>query len=232
MDGNAETPGPGPVVGHTTAITSQIWVGASPDMDDLHAWATQGVSNVSRMRRTVLVAALVVSSCKQVPQISTEEQFDAPPATEDSGECLRSAASGYSDPADLARDYVDRDGAGEFTRASRWLQQAHYCPGHLPGWDLAALVKEATVDSVVSLGPVATAYVTYRQLGRVGSDGAGFFAFEEDLGDVAATIQMVRLEDGWRVRTQQRPHLLPAAALARPRRSDSLRAVIERLARN
>ncbi len=88
------------------------------------------------------------------------------------------------------------------------------------------------MDSVAVEGPVSTAYVTYRQLGHVGSDGAGFFAFDEELGDVAATIRLVRLVDGWRVETQQHPHLLPAAALARPRWSDSLRAVIEQLARD
>ena len=176
--------------------------------------------------------ALVLSSCKQEPQINTDKQFYTPPATEYSEECLRSATPGYSDPADLAREYVDRDGAGQFTSASRWLQEAHYCPGHLPGWDLATLVKEATVDSVASQGPVATAYVTYRQLGYIESDGAGFFGFEEELGDLAVTIRMVRLVDGWRVETQQHPHLLPAAALARPRWSDSLQAVIERLARD
>ena len=115
---------------------------------------------------------------------------------------------------------------------STWLQDAHYCPGHLPGWDLATLVKGATVDSLVSEGPVTTAHVTYRQLGHIESDEAGFFTFEEELGDVAATIRMVRLVDGWRIETMRHPHLLPAAAFARGRWSDSLQAVIELLARD
>src|SRR3954469_14188577 len=100
------------------------------------------------------------------------QQYYVPSAAETPEICMRSPGSGYSDPGGLVRDYVKRDGAGDFGRSNKWTLQYHYCPGPLPGWDIMTIVKEARVDSVVVAGPKAYALVTYRQIGT--SDGDSF----------------------------------------------------------
>lgn len=176
------------------------------------------------------LAVLCGAACTRLPQREATERSHGSAASE-TDVCGRSTAPGYSDPATLAREFVERDGAGETasSRTSRWFLDNHYCPVGLPGWDVVTIVKEATVDSVVVSGPEAYAYVTYRRIGS--ASGASFTAAP---GDVQVTVTLVRIEDGWRLNTFQNPHFLVSTALSWPTHEwpDSVRELIERLARD
>jgi|SRR5687767_2778153 len=178
-----------------------------------------------------LLALLCGAACARSAQTGATEQFYAPSAFETTELCRRSTAPGYSNPEVLAREYVRRDGSGELasSRTNHWFLDAHYCPGGLPGWDIVTIVKEARIDSVVIADFRAHAYVTYRRLGS-----ADAVSFTPALGNVQASLPMVRTEDGWRLNAFQNPHFLLETALAWPTFAwpDSVRALINRLARH
>jgi hypothetical protein len=140
------------------------------------------------MKTAIVAPGLVLLSCTQMPRADVAEQYYSPTAIE-AEMCERSSRPGYGDPETLARDYVERDGRGEFARTNRWLLDTHYCARGLPGWDIVTIVKEALFDSLVVEGPQAHAYVTYRRLGT-----ADRVSFTATLDDEQVRMPLVRLE--------------------------------------
>lgn len=181
-----------------------------------------------KMLNVVVVLAMSGCTAANKPELAQVYHF---PSGEDSASCKRTPGPGYSDPADLAHAYVTRDGADElYANGGSWLPAHLLCPGHpSPGWDVVPVVSQATIDSVTVAGPVARAYISYHRLGFAQGNPAGF---TEALDNTIEVLQMVHLTDGWWVNSATPPHPLASTILARFDWPDSVRAVIEQLARD
>ena len=115
-------------------------------------------------------------------------------------------------PAALVREYVRRDGAGEFLAADPWLKSALTCYGHMPGWDEATIVAAAEIRPLDSTATRARFVVAYRIVGTLSDPSALLPSpqFEVD------TFIVVSTGWGWRIDAPQlNAHILPAIAMGR-----------------
>lgn len=170
-----------------------------------------------RVRRSMaLVFALSVTTlgCRdKTPVPAAPPTVSAAPARADNDGCGFVPATGHTNPARLLADYLQHDGAGEFTRSDGWRDSAMACPAHAPGWDGFTLIASYKSDSLGTTADSARYLVTYQRLGLLEQDTAGFY-IKDDVGEEKDTIVLARTSYGWRVADlDQEPHLLPAGAL-------------------
>ncbi len=112
------------------------------------------------------------------------------------------------DPGQLVREYLARDGTGEFLSSSPFWLSATDCAGE--GTDYATVISSYSIDSLGIHGDTARFRVTYHFLGDLVQ---GRRAFEPRIETVADTFLAVRRPWSWRIVGQHDvPTLLPDAA--------------------
>jgi len=90
-------------------------------------------------------------------------------------------------------------------------------------------VSETRIDSITVVGPIAKAYLSYHRLGFAQGNPAGF---TEAVANTHEVIEMVHLADGWWINRYVSPHPVAATVLRNFDWPDSLRVLIEGLAKS
>jgi len=113
-------------------------------------------------------------------------------------------------PGQLVREFVARDGAGEFLSTSPFWLSATDCAGE--GTDFARVISFYSIDSLGIQGDTARFRVTYHFLGNLVQAQRGF---DPRIETIADTFLVVRRPWSWRIVGQHDvPTLLPDAAKA------------------
>jgi hypothetical protein len=123
-------------------------------------------------------------------------------------------------PGALVREYVRRDGDGEFMSSAPWLDSALTCAGHLPGWDAATVITDVEVSLVDSSEHRVRYALRYAVAGTL--QGGNDFERAEMRDEIVMTV--VETPWGWRIgEPQLAPRVLPLAAIGavHPRPNDS-----------
>ena len=132
-----------------------------------------------------------------------------------------------TDPGKLLREFVVRDGAGEFLSSSPFWLSATDCAGE--GTDYARVISFYSIDSLSVQGDTARFLVTYHFLGDLVQAKRGFDPRIETVGD---TFLVVRRPWSWRIVGQHDvPILLPDAAKAHWQLSSADRARMDSAAK-
>ena len=137
--------------------------------------------------------------------------------------CLGDTTVLRPDPGRLVREFLVRDGAGEFLGPSPFWHSATECAGE--GTDQARVVESYSVDSLGIQGDSARFAVTYHFLGDLVQADTGFVP---RIATVVDTFLVVRRRWGWRiVGLHDVPTLLPDSAKARWRLTPDDRARLD-----
>ena len=140
--------------------------------------------------------------------------------------CDLDSTVAHPDALALVREFVARDGAGEFAMGSNWLGGAVLCPGHLPGPDSFTAIDTVEVLAERAVLKADSAWVPVRYV-RLGIASANFFerATEGELG--VDTFLVVRTAAGWRVDSPAMPMQIRASVAAEWQwLGDSTRALV------
>jgi hypothetical protein len=105
----------------------------------------------------------------------------------------------HEDPVVLARQFVARDAAGEFTRFSPWLAGAALCPGHIPGYDVVTVIERYQVEPLHVDVDTALVAVHYERLGELVPAGDMTMRFERRARLGIDTLPLVLTTWGWRI---------------------------------
>lgn len=197
------------------------------------------MSHSSRAALLLTLAIIVSSACgersrPEAPAASAPTVAAAAPdsaVVADSAGCGLRAVVAHPDPAVLVNQYLARDGAGEFTESSAWLNSAMACPGHAPGWDGFTLITGYEQKALAEGPDTARFMISYTRHGYLEQDSAGFVIRAEP-GTERDTVVAIRTPFGWRIGDPVvEPHVLPAAALARFKLGPAERKTLTTLAR-
>jgi hypothetical protein len=124
----------------------------------------------------------------------------------------------HENAQDLAREFLRRDGAGEFLQSSSWFDGATDCPGHEPGPDVFTLVANYATTPIAASDSAVTIQVTYRVLGHVHGDASGFDVLDAQPRILVDTLALRHTAWGWRVRSPALwQRVLVASAIAKRR---------------
>ena len=137
-------------------------------------------------------------------------------AGDTAADCGLVRSTAYPDPGALIREYVQRDGAGEFVHRAPWLDTVYQCPHRLTepaGYRVVAFSSIVPLPQTDSVAPYA---VQSAQLGAVTRDAAGP-SYAGHRSSQVDTLTIVRTAYGWRVASPQLPHnVLASEILAAP----------------
>jgi hypothetical protein len=133
-----------------------------------------------------------------------------PPSSTDD-DCGLDSTRAHPEPLALVREFVERDGRGEFARGSTWLSGAVLCPEHLPGPDafVAIDTMEVLTGAAVVTADSARVPVRYALLGE-----ASPLRFDAAPSVVVDTFLVARTSYGWRVVSPDMPMRIRAAVAA------------------
>lgn len=144
---------------------------------------------------------------------------DGAPAQPD-GECQHGGwETKHPDPVALVREYVERDGAGQFLSESAWRSSAVACPEQLASAEQAAVVATFAVRPLSTGADTALVEVTYWREGLLALRGGedeevSSTAFVPEPRTEVDTFVVVRDGATWRIHAPMlEQHLLPASAL-------------------
>jgi hypothetical protein len=166
---------------------------------------------------------LVSSACQQGPNrestrtdsiVATPTLARALPQQPDST-CGFVSEQHHTDAAALVKEYLRRDGAGEWLMhgATHWLATAMMCPDHRPGWDAATLVSGFDITPLTADDTSAAFEVRYSRIGPLSQDSVSFYLIEEP-GIESDTFITLKTQYGWRIQTPViHAHILPRTAL-------------------
>jgi hypothetical protein len=159
------------------------------------------------------------------PPPSAMDLFDgtAAPAVgadQPDGECQHGVFEAvHPDPVALVREYVERDGSGQFLSESAWRNSAVACPEQLAAADQAAVVQKYAVRALTVGADTALVEVSYQRAGLLVQRGGE----EEEVSSLGYmpeprtevdTFVVVRAGGTWRIHAPMiEQHVLPAAAL-------------------
>ena len=182
--------------------------------------------------------ATVTLSCESKNRSKAEPPSipaaDAPAQTSDTPEtsgCAFVSKDLHPDPFQLVSEYLRRDAAGDFTSSSEWDASSKTCPGHEPGWDTGTLITGYNIHRLVQGPDTARYLVTYDVYSPLNQDSVGFVLRPSPRQEVD-TFVVLRTTYGWRIDSPViDPHLLPQAALARLRFSESDKRILRGLVR-
>lgn len=126
-------------------------------------------------------------------------------------DCGLDSSRAHPEPVALVREFVDRDGRGEFANGGSWLSGAVLCPGHLPGPDafVAIDTMEVQTGSARVLSDSAWVPVRYGLLGE-----ASPIHFDRAPRALVDTFLVVRTTYGWRVVAPSMPMRIRASVAA------------------
>jgi hypothetical protein len=167
----------------------------------------------SRTFAAFLVAAVAAAGCERGNQrgAGTGEGAD------DGCDMVRTQA--HPDPAELVREYVRRDGEGQFLEPDDWFTSALACPARVRRHNDATLVAGYAVMPRSQGADTARIGVTYQRLGDLDRGGSGS-RFLSRKGMEVDTFVVVRTAAGWRIAAPLlNQHVLPKTALAKFRLS-------------
>jgi hypothetical protein len=134
---------------------------------------------------------------------------------EPSEECGFDSTVVWNDPVALVKEFVQRDGDGEFLAPNTWFNSAVDCPGHEEEPESLVVVGKTTITPLASRADTARVEVSYTRLGSAQTD-PGDQLFEPDSGSFADTITVSRSRFGWRIASPADAQRVSAAsALAR-----------------
>jgi hypothetical protein len=136
-------------------------------------------------------------------------------------------------PESLVAEYLRRDGAGDFLGPHPWQDSALTCAGHLPGWDVSAVIAGYTQGPPRTAGDTTRIPVRYQVLGDLSSDSAyqPVFTAHRDSEDV--TFIVIQTPHGVRIDGPQlNQHLLlPTVRTHWATKDTAFLAEVERVAR-
>jgi hypothetical protein len=113
----------------------------------------------------------------------------------------RDTTPGHPDPGKLVREYVRRDGGGEFLSSNTFWVSATECAEG--GADVARVITSSTIDSLGIRADTARFAVTYHFLGDLSQGPVGFAPNVRTQTD---TFVVIHRPYGWRI---VGPHGMP-----------------------
>ena len=125
----------------------------------------------------------------------------------------------HGDPLALVREYVQRDGSGQFLGESAWRSSAVACPEQLATGDGAALITKVETRAIEVGADTALIEVTYQRAGVLAQQGGeseevSSIRFVAEPRTEVDTFVVVRDPESWRIHAPMiEQHLLPDAAL-------------------
>ena len=141
-------------------------------------------------------------------------------SAQNDGDCQHAAwETPHGDPAALVREYVQRDGSGQFLDESQWRVSAVACPEQLADAGQATLISAYDVRPIARGADTTLVEVTYRRAGMLVQQGGedeevSSIAFVEEPRVEVDTFVVVRDGVTWRISAPMlEQHLLPDAAL-------------------
>jgi len=183
----------------------------------------------SRVRPYFLVAILtVLGACRGEPRRSAEAPLPppvAPSASAASAAPSTATVDWYRNPSEgcdfdttrahpdalaLVREFVDRDGRGEYALGSEWLPGAVLCPGQLPGPDSFTAIDTVEVLSAQAILRADSAWVPVRYE-LLGDASALVFQPTEVPRTRVDTLVVARTAYGWRVVSPDMPMRIRAS---------------------
>jgi hypothetical protein len=163
------------------------------------------------MRRLVILSAVL--ACGGETPRRAVESVDTLTTTAEAS-CRPPQVHANPDPFDLVREFVRREGEGEFLVASPWLDSAYACPGRTAPPSEFTIVAGYSFRTVAQDAERARMLVTYILVGdlrRVDS----LLVLERRVGTVRDTFVVVATEFGWRLDAPRgRQMVLVAPALS------------------
>lgn len=105
----------------------------------------------------------------------------------------------HPDGGELIREFLLRDGRGDFLRSDPWFNSATECPGHEPGFDSHALIAGYTLSLRPQNDSLLFGIVEIREIGGVYWDTAGRPGLQLDPRTRIDTIRAGKTQFGWRL---------------------------------
>jgi hypothetical protein len=147
------------------------------------------------------------------------EVVDEDPVDPESGyeaSCMFAKRVAHPDGASLIREFLERDGRGDFLRSDDWFGGATDCPGHEPGPDTYILIADQQVQIVRSGDSLIFGVVKARVLGLVGPGSRFSDTLLISPRSATDTLRAFRTRFGWRIRSPAlRQHVLLSSQAAR-----------------
>jgi len=163
-------------------------------------------------------AATLTRGGARVPPIGDAPRETA--GTYDDPSCEFVRADAHTSADTLLRDFLERDGRGEFLRRSAWLDSATMCPGHLPAPDQFIVVGAYSItpesrDSALARYRVVYQHLGYASAAAPSTSAGGWADFQPHAQADTLHFVLVRSPHGWRVAEPQLPQYVVARS-ARP----------------
>ena len=153
-----------------------------------------------------LVAVLAALACskpeKQAPAARKVAAAPEPWFLAADSRCGFDTTAHFSDPADLVREFVQRDELGAFLRPDPHFDAAVECPARERSPSDYVVVAASEVVPIRVSGDSARIGVRYRLLGAASPDG-----YRPDLRTVLDTVKLARTRFGWRIVNAPAPHV-------------------------
>lgn len=105
-------------------------------------------------------------------------------------------------PKDLVREYLIRDGRGDFLKSDSWLDSVTICPGHLPGTDVFSVIAEYKIEKSEESKSSTIIQVKYKILGTFasGGDRGELNAFTAKRESKTESFEVEHTPYGWRLK--------------------------------
>lgn len=147
---------------------------------------------LSRALWLPLAITLAVGCAQKQPVLSPEEVREQ--------ECQFVRKNLPGDPDQLTKEYLKRDGAGEFTIVSGWFDHASLCPGHEGGPEVIYVLKKSHAAAARQKKGQATVHVIYQILGTLEPGESQSWHFHKKKKRQSRTFSFVHTAYGWRMR--------------------------------